>query len=206
MMRWIRGRAVQIATLMMLVLVGLMLTFVDQFSSKPPRGTLPAVPEGQPDYVLEHVSFTRFDAKGQRYQTMTSPHVAHLPDQEQTSATEPRITVIDSAARRWDISGQRGTMNEDGSKITLSGDALVVAPSEQWRLETNTLYYDRSQDRIWSDSASRFFQGAQTTQGDRFEVLMAPKTLSLNGNVEGVFPPTPAASPATSNAHAPDAP
>lgn len=190
MIRWIRDNTTRMVILLVLILVGLALALVDQFNSKAPENTLPAIPEGQPDYVLEQANYVRFDAQGKRYQTMTSPHVAHMPDEQQTTATAPRIAIVDDASRLWNISGQQGTLSEDGTQITLSGDALAVEPSEQWRLETATLHYDRSQDKIWSDTDSRFFQADQTMRSDRFETLLTPKTITLTGNVQGVIPPT----------------
>lgn len=199
MIRWIRDNATRAAIIVILVLVGLVLTLIDQFLSEAPGNAMPPVPEGQPDYVLEQASYTRYDTQGKRYQTLTSPHVMHLPEQQQTTATEPRITAMDDSAREWHISGHQGAMNEDGSRITLSGEALAVAPSEQWRLETDTLNYDRAQDRIWSDSASRFLQGDQVMRGDSFQALMTPKTLTLEGHVEGMLPQASTLSPSATS-------
>ncbi|WP_414499891.1 MULTISPECIES: LPS export ABC transporter periplasmic protein LptC [unclassified Zymobacter] len=204
MIRWIRDNTTRVVILFVIVLVGIVLAFVDQFNSGTQESQLPSVPEGQPDYVLEQANFVRFDAQGKRYQSMTSPHVAHMPDAQQTTATDPRIDIVDDAARLWNISGQQATMTEDGTRITLSGNAKAVAPSEQWRLETATLNYDRGQDKIWSDTDSRFFQADQTMRSDRFEALLTPKTVTLTGNVQGVIPPT--ARQASSDTDTADAP
>ena len=204
MIRWIRDNATRVAILFVIVLVGLVLALVDQFNSGTPENTLPAVPEGQPDYVLEQADFVRFDAQGKRYQSMTSPHVVHVPDNQLTTATEPRIAIVDDASRLWNISGQLGSLSEDGAQITLSGDAKAIAPSEQWRLETATLHYDRAQDKVWSETESHFFQADQTMRSDRFEALLTPKTVTLTGNVQGVIPQTaPTASSDTDTVVAP---
>lgn len=204
MIRWIRDNATRVAILFVIVLVGLVLALIDQFNSGAPESALPAVPEGQPDYVLEQADFVRFDAQGKRYQSMTSPHVVHMPDNQVTMATEPRIAIVDDASRLWNISGQLGSLSEDGAQITLSGDAKAVAPSEQWRLETATLHYDRAQDKVWSETDSRFFQADQTIRSDRFEALLTPKTVTLTGNVQGVIPQT--ARSASSDTDTADAP
>lgn len=204
MIRWIRDNATRMAILLVIVVVGVVLAVIDQFNSSAPQNTLPAVPEGQPDYVLEQANYVRFDAQGRRYQTMTSPHVAHMPNEQRTTATEPRISIVDDASRLWHISGRKGSLSEDGTQVTLSGDALAIAPSEQWRLETDELHYDRNQDKVWSETDSRFFQADQTMRSDRFEALLVPKAVTLTGNVQGVIPPT--AHSAASTAETADAP
>ena len=204
MIRWIRDNTKRVAVVLIIILVGVALALIDQFNSGTPESKLPAVPEGQPDYVLEQAHYVRFDAQGKRYQSMTSPYVAHMPDAQQTSATSPLITIVDDASRLWNISGQRATLSEDGAQVTLLGNAKAVAPSAQWRLETDTLHYDRAQDKVWSDTSSHFFQADQTMSSDRFEALLTPKTMTLTGNVQGVIPQTAPSAPAdTQHADAP---
>lgn len=204
MIRWIRDNTKRVVIVLIIALVGVVLAVVDQFNSGAPESKLPAVPEGQPDYVLEQANYVRFDAQGKRYQSMTSPYVAHMPDAQQTTATSPLITIVDDASRLWNISGERATLSEDGAQVTLFGNAKAIAPSEQWRLETDTLHYDRAQDKVWSDTASHFFQADQTMSSDRFEALLTPKTMTLTGNVQGVIPQTAPSAPAdTQHADAP---
>lgn len=191
MTRWLRHNSTRIGIVIILLIVGGVLALIDQRGEIIQPGPVPTAPEGEPDYVLEQVDYTHFDAQGAPYQTLTSPRIVHLPGAKVSNANQPVIGLIDDAKRQWQLTGQKAILSEDDSHISLSGNARVVAPEQQWRLETDTLEYQRNIDRVWSNSDSRFFQGHQTIRADRFEAQLKAGTMALTGNVVGEFPPDP---------------
>lgn len=191
MIRWLRNNATRMGIVITLLVVGGILALIDQRDEIIQPGPVPTAPEGEPDYVLQKVEYTHFDTQGVPYQTLTSPRIVHLPGAKVSTADQPVIGLIDDDKRHWQLTGHKAVLSEDDSHIRLAGAARVVAPEQQWRLETDTLEYQRESDRVWSNSDSRFFQGQQTMRADRFEARLNAGTMALTGNVVGEFPPDP---------------
>lgn len=191
MVRWIRQNMTLFGIGLLLLIVGGVLALIDQRGTLNSPGPLPTSPEGEPDYVLEQVDYTHFNTEGAPYQTLTSPRIVHLPNTRTSHADQPVIGLIDDAHRQWKLTGRDAILQEDDTHIALSGDARVEAPEQQWRLETDTLEYQRSDDHLWSNSGSTFYQGPQTIRSDRFDAWLQAGTMNLTGNVIGEFEPTP---------------
>ncbi|WP_027349889.1 LPS export ABC transporter periplasmic protein LptC [Halotalea alkalilenta] len=188
-MAWLKRNANRLWLVLILLAVGGVLALIDQRGELLSPGPLPDSSEGEPDYYLEQVVYTRFDQQGRPYQTLESPRVTHISDSDVSFTDTPVIGLIDENERHWRITGDRGRVGPGGDRITLSGNARAVQPDDLWRLETDTLEYDRDSARVWSDSESRFFQGEQRTRGDRFQAWINEDRMLLEGNVSGTLLP-----------------
>ncbi|MFC0266974.1 LPS export ABC transporter periplasmic protein LptC [Kushneria aurantia] len=175
---------------LLILLLGGVLTLIDQRGNLMSPPPVPESSEGEPDYYLEGVEYTRFDTQGRPAQTMQSPRLTHTPNDDITRARTPHFTLLDDQQRRWQADGQQARLGPDGNTFQLAGNAVLHQPDEGWRLETDVLHYNLDQRRAWSDSESTFIDNRQRTRGDRFEALLDEDRLHIEGNVHGYYPGT----------------
>jgi len=188
-MAWLKNNAYRLGLLLIIVVAGIFLAYIDQNTQSLQQAPLPQSAEGTPDQYLENAQLTRYDADGQPYQRMESPRVSHYASNGSSQAEQPRIQVIDSSNRTWHISGDTGQLDNSGNNITLTGHALAVQPDNQWRMTSDIVHYNRDQGRVWSNTESFFHQGQQETQGSAFQAWINRNHMVLQGNVSSSFNP-----------------
>lgn len=181
----------RLGILLLVLVLGGVLTLIDQRGSLMSPGPAPDSEQGVPDYYLEGVIYTRFDAQGQVAQTMESPRVSHTPQDDVTRATTPHFTLLGDDGHRWTADGERAELGPEANTFELTGNAVLQQPEQGWQLETDVLHYDVPSRHAWSDSESIFTQNEQRTRGDRFDGWINEDRLSIQGNVQGYHPPVP---------------
>lgn len=173
----------------LILLLGGVLTLVDQRGEGPAPGPLPAGEGGEPDYYLEGAHYTRFDDRGRPAQTMQSPRITHTPGDDVTRAQTPSFTLLADDGTRWLASGESATLRPGGDRFTLSGNADLRQPERDFQLQSDVLHYDLNDRHAYSDSESLFTQNLQRTRGDRFDAWLNEDRLRLEGGVRGHHPP-----------------
>nr|WP_297459276.1 LPS export ABC transporter periplasmic protein LptC [uncultured Halomonas sp.] len=168
--------------------LGGVLTFIDQRDVTLP-GPVPSDAAGEPDYYLEGVQLTRFDAQGRPHQRLDTPRLVHIPETDVTRAKTPDARLLDDRGRIWFASGDTGTLGPGGNPLTLSGNAVLQAPEEGWSLDTQTLVYDANSGHAWSESEALLRQYEQRVRGERFDAWINEGRMRLTDNVHGFHPP-----------------
>lgn len=68
------------------------------------------------------------------------------------------------------LTSSEGTYDWNTGDMTATENVVVVNPRKGRRVETSVLYYNRSEDRIWSDAATKMFEADGTVvEGTAFE-------------------------------------
>ncbi|MBZ5874656.1 LPS export ABC transporter periplasmic protein LptC [Chromohalobacter israelensis] len=175
------------ALLLILVVLGIGLAIVEQRNATTP-GPVPSDDAGEPDYYLEGVTMTRFDAQGIPHQTLTSPRLVHTPKDDIIRAASPVAKIRDADGRQWDITGDKGRLGAQRDLLTLTGNAQLVQPEQGWRLNTDVLHYQASEAHAWSDSDAVLRQHEQRVRGNRFDAWLDTDRARLTGDVQGHHP------------------
>ncbi|ATJ82160.1 LPS export ABC transporter periplasmic protein LptC [Halomonas beimenensis] len=152
-------------------------------------GPIPRDTAGEPDYYLEDVRLTRFDAEGAPHQRLTTPRLVHTPVDDVTRLTAPNARLRDDADRLWLASAERGRLGPGGTPLVLEGEARLTAPEERLRLDTERLHYDADTAHAWSDVPARLSQPPQWMRGERFDAWLDDNRVRLTDNVRGHHPP-----------------
>lgn len=173
---------------LMLLLLGGVLTLIDHRGDITP-GPVPRDEAGEPDYYLEGVRLVRFDASGQAHQRLDSPHLVHTPHDDVTRIQTPDAWLVDNTQRIWLASADTGTLAAGGNPLTLSGNARLEAPEEDWQLDTEVLHYDAGIGHAWSDTPAVLRQPPQEMRGERFDAWINDNLVRLTDNVRGYHPP-----------------
>jgi lipopolysaccharide export system protein LptC len=174
--------------LLILLALGGLLVWLDP-GDRPGPGPVPRDAAGEPDYYLEGVRLTRFDAQGEPHQRLDTPRLVHTPQDDATRLTAPRAEILDDGSRTWLASGAVGHLGAGGNPLTLTGDARLQAPEENWHLETQILHYDADRGRAWSETPARLRSPPQEMHGDRFDAWLHDNRARLTDNVRGHHPP-----------------
>ncbi|MCH4561633.1 MULTISPECIES: LPS export ABC transporter periplasmic protein LptC [Halomonas] len=173
---------------LLLLVLGGVLALLDQRASREP-GPVPRDEAGEPDYYLEGVRLTRFDAEGRAHQRLDTPRLVHTPHDDVTRLQAPAARLIDTSGRTWFGHGAVGTLGADGNPLTLSGDARLRAPAERWQLDTDILHFDADTGHAWSETAALLQQPPQRMRGERFDAWIHDNRVRLTDNVRGHHPP-----------------
>lgn len=174
--------------LLLLLLLGAVLALLDQRASREP-GPVPHDAAGEPGYYLEGARLTRFDDSGRAHQRLDTPRLVYTPHDDVTRVQTPHAQLIDSTGRIWHGQGENGELGPGGNPLTLSGDARLYAPEEQWRLDTEILHFDADSGHVWSDTPALLRQPPQQMSGERFEAWIHDNRARLTDNVRGHHPP-----------------
>lgn len=68
------------------------------------------------------------------------------------------------------LTARRGNYDWDSGNMVGREDVVVLDPEEGRRVETSVMYYDRQEERIWSDAPTRVFEADGTEiEGTSFE-------------------------------------
>lgn len=190
--------------MLLLLLVGGVLALIEQRNSL--ESTVDVeVDSSEPDYYLDGADMTRFDARGVAIQAMTSPRIAHTPNDDVTRAQTPKIRTNDSEDRRWYATGDSGVLSAGGDTFTLDGNARLRQPDDRWTLDTDVLHYSRDQNRAWSDVPVVITQNGQRVESDSFSADLTQDAAVLQGRVRSVLQPGKGQSEASKEAERIDA-
>ncbi|MFD2190217.1 LPS export ABC transporter periplasmic protein LptC [Pistricoccus aurantiacus] len=174
--------------LLILLALGVVLAlFFDRGGVRIP-GPVPEDPAGEPDYFLEGVNLTRFNEQGEAYQRLQSPRLVHTPVDDVTRAKTPRLRIYDEDERVWLARGESGRLAPNGTQVTLSGQAELEAPEENWLLETEVLHYLPGSGHAYSQGEATLRQPPQHIRGERFDAWINEGRARLTGKVRGFHP------------------
>ncbi|MDR5859621.1 LPS export ABC transporter periplasmic protein LptC [Halomonas eurihalina] len=173
---------------LLLLALGGGLTVLDLRDDDAP-GPVPRDAAGEPDYYLEDVEATRFDAEGYPHQRLDTPRLVHTPIDDVTRLENPDVKLRDDDGRHWTARSEQGRLETGGNPLILSGDVRLEAPREHWQLSTQRLHYDADTGHAWSDTPATLSQPPQSMQGDRFDAWLHDNRARLTDNVRGHHPP-----------------
>ncbi|MDT8896386.1 LPS export ABC transporter periplasmic protein LptC [Halomonas sp. I1] len=172
----------------LLLLLGGGLALLDSRDTDAP-GPVPQDAAGEPDYYLEDVEATRFDAEGRPHQHLVTPRLVHTPVDDVTRLENPDVRLRDNDGRRWLARAEKGRLETGGNPLVLAGDVHLEAPEERWHLTTRTLHYDADTGHAWSDTPTTVSQPPQSMRGQRFDAWLHDNRVRLTDNVRGHHPP-----------------
>ena len=179
----------------LLLALGGGLTLLDQRQSDS-HGPLPPSTSGEPDYYIEDLEATRYDAKGRPHQQLQAPRLSHTPGDDVTRLERPDLRLRDDSGRHWTARAEQGRLESGGSPLVLSGNVRLAAPEERWQLTTRVLHYNADTAHAWSEAPVTLRQPPQRMQAERFDVWLDDNRARLTDNVRGHHPPATDEDPA----------
>ncbi len=177
--------------LLMLALAGL--TFWLERTVRVEEGAHPSLRRHDPDYVVDKLNHTRFNAQGAVESTLAAVKMLHYPDDDSTDLVAPRLVQTKPNEPRVTLTADRGALSQDGEEVFLYGNVLVVreggAERPETRMNTSFLHLVRGQSVIRTDREVVITEEDRVLSGRGMEYHNDSKQLFLRERVRGHFEP-----------------
>lgn len=177
--------------LLMLSLAGL--TFWLQRTVREEEGAHPSLRRHDPDYIVDNLTHTRYDAQGAPESVLVASKMLHYPDDDSTDLVAPRLVQTKSNEPRVTLTADRGALSQDGEEVFLYGNVLLVRDSSadrsETRMRTTFLHMARGQSVIRTDREVIITEQDRMLTGRGMEYHNDSKELFLRERVRGRFEP-----------------
>ena len=177
--------------LLLLALAGL--TFWLERTVREEEGVHPSLRRHDPDYVVDNLKHTRYDARGAVESTLVASKMLHYPDDDSTDLIAPRLVQTKASEPRVTLTADRGALSADGEEVFLYGNVLLVrdatADHSETRMRTSFLQMARGQSVIRSDREVEISEVGRVLSGRGMEYYNDSRELFLRAQVRGRFEP-----------------
>lgn len=99
-----------------------------------------ARPSDRPDLIMEQLSMTAMDERGQPKRRLEAARMAHFPESASHRLEQPYLIMYQENQEPWHVQSEQGIITEDGDEIMLLGAVQIwrTANGEQPELEIET--------------------------------------------------------------------
>jgi lipopolysaccharide export system protein LptC len=178
--------------LLMLALAGV--TFWLERTVREEEGAHPSQRRHDPDYVVDNLTHTRFNAQGKVESTLMAAKMLHYPDDDSTDLLAPRVVQTKPNEPRVTVSAERGTLSQDGEEVFLYGNVLLVREAGpehgESRMRTSFMHVVQSHSIIRTDRDVVVTEEDRVLSGRGMEYRNDTKELFLRERVRGRFEPS----------------
>jgi lipopolysaccharide export system protein LptC len=145
-----------------------------------------------PDYVVDRLLHTRFNAQGTAESTLAAERMLHYPDDDSTELLAPRLVQTRANQPRVTVTAERATLSRDGEELFLYDNVLVVreasAGRPEARMRTSFLQMARAQSVLRTDADVVITEGDRVLSGRGMEYNYDSWQFSLHERVRGRYP------------------
>ena len=177
--------------LLMLALAGL--SFWLERTVREEEGVHPSLRRHDPDYIVDNLAHTRFNAQGVVESTLAAAKMLHYPDDDSTDLVAPRVVQTKPDEPRVTVTADRGALSQDGEEVFLYDNVLLVRDAgpdrPEARMRTSFLHVVRGRSVIRSDRDVVFTEEGRELSGRGMEYHNDSRELFLRERVRGRFEP-----------------
>ena len=177
--------------LLMLALAGL--TFWLERIVREEEGAHPSLRRHDPDYIVDNLNHTRFNAQGLVESTLAAVKMLHYPDDDSTDLVAPHLVQTKPNEPRVTLTAERGVLSQDGEEVFLYDNVLLVrdgsAERSETRMRTSFLHLTRGQSVIRTDREIVITEEDRVLSGRGMEYHNDSRQLFLRERVRGQFEP-----------------
>lgn len=135
------------------------------------------------DTIITHLSLRRFDKNGQLVESLTTPKMQHIPNNNTHLLQSPVITVAQENQAAWEISSKHARSIQGGETITFSQDVVFHQSkslhNQESTLKTEELIYFPKSKRAISHKTVSFAQPGSIVYAEGMEAYLANKQVKL---------------------------
>jgi lipopolysaccharide export system protein LptC len=175
--------------LLMLSLAGL--TFWLERTVREEEGAHPSLRRHDPDYIIDNLKHTRFDATGAVESTLAAAKMLHYPDDDTTDLVAPRLVQTKANEARVTVTAERGAVSQDGEEVFLYDNVLLVrdgsAERPETRMRTSFLHLVRARSVVNTDREVVITEAGRVLSGRGMEYHNDTQELFLHERVRGRY-------------------
>jgi lipopolysaccharide export system protein LptC len=177
--------------LLMLALAGL--TFWLELVAREEEGMRPSPRRHDPDYIVDRLMHTRFNAQGGAESMLAAEKMLHYPDDDSTELVAPRLVQTKANQPRVTVTAERATLSQDGEELFLYDNVLVVreagAGQPEARMRTSFLQVARAQSVLRTDRDVVITEADRVLSGRGMEYNNDSMQFHLRERVRGRYRP-----------------
>lgn len=177
--------------LLMLALAAL--TFWLERTVREGEGLHPSLRRHDPDFMVDNLSHTRFNAQGVVESTLAAAKMIHYPDDDSTDLIAPRVVQAKPDEPRVTLTADRGALSQDGEEVFLYGNVLLVreasAERPETRMRTSFMHVVRARSVVRTDREVVITEENRVLSGRGMEYHNDSRQLFLRERVRGRFEP-----------------
>lgn len=159
----------------------------------------PSLRRHDPDYIVDQLVHTRFNAQGAVESTLVAAKMIHYPDDDTTDLVAPRMVQTKPNEPRMTVTADRGALSQDGEEIFLYGNVLVVREGgpdrSETRMRTSVLHVVQAHSVLQTDRDIVITEDDREMSGRGMEYHNDSRELFLRERVRGRFEPKKKAEP-----------
>lgn len=157
------------------------------------EGAHPSVRRHDPDYIVDNLSYARYNAQGMVESTLAAAKMLHYPDDDTTELIAPRVVQTKPDEPRMTMTAERGTLSQDGEEVFLYDNVLMVREGgpdrSETRMRTSFLHVVRSRSVIRTDRHVVVTEEDRELSGRGMEYHNNSQELFLRERVRGRIEP-----------------
>jgi lipopolysaccharide export system protein LptC len=153
----------------------------------------PSLRRHDPDYVVQGLVHTRYNAQGQVEATLVAAKMVHYPDDDTTELVAPRMVQTKPNEPRMAVSADRGTLSQDGEEIFLYDNVVLVrdpaAERPETRVRSSFMHVVQSRSLVRTDRDVLITEADRVLSGRGMEYHNDSQEFFLRERVRGRFEP-----------------
>jgi lipopolysaccharide export system protein LptC len=177
--------------LLMLALAGLSLWL--ERTVREEEALHPSLRRHDPDYIIDRLVHTRYNALGAVESTLEAAKMVHYPDDDTTELVAPRVVQTKTNEPRVTVTAERGALSQDGEEVFLYGNVLLVrdgAPDRsETRMRSSFMHIEQGHSVVRTDRDVLITEDDRVLSGRGMEYHNDSKELFLRERVRGRFEP-----------------
>jgi len=146
-----------------------------------------------PDYIIDRLMHTRFNAQGAVESMLAAKTMLHYPDDDSTDLVAPRLVQTKANQPRVTVTADRATLSQDGEELFLYDNVLVVRESRagqpETRMRTSFLQMARAQSVLRTDRDVVITEADRVLSGRGMEYHSDSMQFHLRERVRGRYQP-----------------
>lgn len=147
----------------------------------------------EPDYYLTDFELTEMGPDGTPAHRLEAEDLYHYPDDASARLARPRLILYQDAGAYWDITADRGLVQERDRQILLHGEVHIrhagVTPGEVLEIHTRDLSVWPDRRQAETAAAVRIEHRTGVTRAVGMRVDLARQRLDLLEHVQGEYEP-----------------
>ncbi len=160
-----------------------------------PPAVQPVAP-GTPDFVVDRLVLTQFDAAGRARHKLFAERLTHFAENDDIELASPRLVSLRPDRPQIEARAQRAYVENAGARVHLRGSVLLTrAPFDgqpSLRIATEYLLALPDEDHYSTDQPVELERGPDRMRADAFALDNIARTTQLAGNVRTeLAPPAP---------------
>jgi lipopolysaccharide export system protein LptC len=178
---------------LLLMLALAVLTYWLELATRAEEESRQAPRRHDPDYIVDRLMHTRFNAQGLAESTLAAQNMLHYPDDDSTELVAPRLVQTKTNQAPVTVSAERATLSRDGEELFLYDNVLVVRAADagrpETRMRTSFLHIARAQSVLRTDADVVITEGDRVLSGRGMEYHTDSRQFFLRERVRGRYLP-----------------